>query len=859
MKTRLLCIVLFISFFAFGQIPTNGLQRAYDFTNGSLTDTVNSSNFTQNGTNLIIDNDRFGTSSNSISLNGDYLNSSTFSFTDISFSFWIKTNVIDSNERTIFDKSERTSANFSSANDFKNGFFIYLKNGRIGLKSSRRVVANNNTGAQANFLGDRFFSEVIADGSWKHIVITIKKEATQFNTSSGRNTYPYTYNYYVNNQLSQTSTENVNVGGIFTGRDLDRPVDLKIANIGNGMLTSTQIYQDNIDDIYIYNRVISPTEVSQIATNQGFVFCVPPATSNFSLSNIDFSSATLNISQIGDYDIAYGLSADAFNTYTIVNNITQNSFEILALNTSTSYNIQFRNNCTNANTPVSDWSTAVQFTTSSPPVYVNVNATGNNNGTNWADAYTNFATALANNPNSDFWLASGTYKFTTSESSSFVLSDNQKVYGGFVGNETSLSERDPKANQVIISGDRAGNDANGFIDFANNNLTENTHRLMWISGENTVIDGLTISGGFADDNSSVFLRSGSAVFVTETVKNFKINNVIFERNVAVDAGVIYAPQNNAQTGNYNYVISNCIFRNNLARFATVYYASNPRTNGVVTTKFINCLFYDNKVTDVLMYPTTGGNSAGINTLFWFRADVASTNNGEFINCTITNNNFSGSSANATGVISASRISGSTNISVFNSIFKGNFTSNSISVEKLAVNRFGTQSPPNSVIARNSFDPDNFSNWTDKQNINSANPSFKDEANDDYALTSGSPAIDFGDNALVPIDILFDIVDNNRFINNSVDAGAFEFNPTLSNDDLKTSQNQIKLYPNPTTSILNIEMNSKFKHASIYNIFGSEILKVDSSKINVSNLNKGVYLIKIEDVEGAILTKRFVKN
>ena len=113
MRTKLFLILLFISSYTFAQFPTNGLLAEYSFTSGSLSDGANGNNFTQQGTTLTNVNDRYQTSSNAISLNNDYLRRTNINFTDLSYSFWIKTSTNDSNYKTIIDDSSRTSDTFA--------------------------------------------------------------------------------------------------------------------------------------------------------------------------------------------------------------------------------------------------------------------------------------------------------------------------------------------------------------------------------------------------------------------------------------------------------------------------------------------------------------------------------------------------------------------------------------------------------------------------------------------------------------------------------------------------------------------------------------------------------------------------
>ncbi|WP_310557374.1 reprolysin-like metallopeptidase [Flavobacterium sp.] len=79
-------------------------------------------------------------------------------------------------------------------------------------------------------------------------------------------------------------------------------------------------------------------------------------------------------------------------------------------------------------------------------------------------------------------------------------------------------------------------------------------------------------------------------------------------------------------------------------------------------------------------------------------------------------------------------------------------------------------------------------------------------------------------------------------------------------DEKIGLVEIKLFPNPTSSILNIATVSEKATFKIYNLLGQTILngKISNSAIDVSNINTGNYIIEISDNE-SIITKRFVKQ
>ncbi|MEP5935975.1 MAG: T9SS type A sorting domain-containing protein, partial [Winogradskyella arenosi] len=81
---------------------------------------------------------------------------------------------------------------------------------------------------------------------------------------------------------------------------------------------------------------------------------------------------------------------------------------------------------------------------------------------------------------------------------------------------------------------------------------------------------------------------------------------------------------------------------------------------------------------------------------------------------------------------------------------------------------------------------------------------------------------------------------------------------LSVDDF-TFNVEVSLYPNPTTSVLNIKMDSNLKRATIYSTLGAIVLETTSKTIATANLKSGFYLIRIEDENGNIATNRFIKE
>ena len=133
-------------------------------------------------------------------------------------------------------------------------------------------------------------------------------------------------------------------------------------------------------------------------------------------------------------------------------------------------------------------------------VYVDIAATGANDGTSWADAYTDLQVALASTASGEIWVAAGVYHPTTcspcldaDRSIAFDLKDNVAVYGGFDGTESNISQRDFNANLTILSGD---------IGTAMDS-TDNSYHVCRAVHVNSscILDGVIVEQGNADNSS----------------------------------------------------------------------------------------------------------------------------------------------------------------------------------------------------------------------------------------------------------------------------------------------------------------------------------------------------------------------
>ena len=117
-----------------------------------------------------------------------------------------------------------------------------------------------------------------------------------------------------------------------------------------------------------------------------------------------------------------------------------------------------------------------------------------------------------------------------------------------------------------------------------------------------------------------------------------------------------------------------------------------------------------------------------------------------------------------------------------------------------------------------------------------------------------------------------VVIGETFVANSVTGGIYsstigfinsitntEETPTNSVDILNNPT--VKFYPNPTKGILIIETGIEIEHIEIYDLLGSLLYETKfKPEINISNLNEGIYLLKLYSEEGDVLkTEKIIVN
>lgn len=331
-------------------------------------------------------------------------------------------------------------------------------------------------------------------------------------------------------------------------------------------------------------------------------------------------------------------------------------------------------------------------------IFVDQNATGNNDGTSWGDAYVDLTDAIAaSSPGDQIWVAAGTYKpggGTPSVDASFTFPHDVLLYGGFAGTETMLAERNWETNLTTLSGDHNGDDNDGDITA---NRTDNSRHVISLTDTVTnvsVIDGFTIRSGNTDPaEGSGDNRRGGGIL---TYGNPSIRNCIFTQNYGYYGGGIYP------RGTDPIEIENCSFMDNTAGWG----GGGLYINSVAAT-VTNCSFTNNTAQTLRGGGLYSGDCAIVVTDCTFTNNSASASSGggmhltngadsELIEATLSNCVFTGNSGTFGGALACYQ--GSLIANIINCDFSEN---TAVNVGGAISNAFGvTTNITNCVFSEN---------------------------------------------------------------------------------------------------------------------------------------------------------------
>ncbi len=371
----------------------------------------------------------------------------------------------------------------------------------------------------------------------------------------------------------------------------------------------------------------------------------------------------------------------------------------------------------------------------SKTVFVDVSKTDDSgDGLSWATAKKYLQSALALAVSTDaVWVAGGVYYpdegagvTNNDQSATFNLIDGVKIYGGFAGTETLLTERDWATNETILSGDIDGNDTNT----DGNNIAE---AYTYIVGSNS---------------TNVLYVNGT---VTSVTSSCEVNGFYITAGSAVNGGGIYYYSLGAGL-EASAKVTNCSFSGNMAISSGGAIGCYPQSSGTVSPIITNCSFSGNNAE----------NGGAIALTSFFDGNL---------NATITNCSFSGNSAVEKGGAVYTYNFGTSNHFMKNCVLWGNTATAGFEIFNFTINIDLKISYCDIAGCGGSGGAWDDTFGFDQGGNIASDPSFVDAANGDLRLYVGSPAIDVGNNTANSETL--DLAGNARIQNTTIDMGAYE--------------------------------------------------------------------------------------
>ncbi|MFN5620948.1 MAG: LamG domain-containing protein [Flavobacteriales bacterium] len=219
-------------------VPTDGLAGWWPFNGNANDESGNGNDGTVNGATLT--EDRLGTPNACYNFNGtnqniQIANSSSLTMSELSISAWI---LPLSNNGCIVSKCNPSNA-FAKSFRFSHQEFWQ---GQHGL-STWYGLGNCNNASEAGLYGD---SGTVPNGTWSHVVSTV--------TGSGL------VRHYLNGVLFESSQSSPVIM-------CDNP--LSTMRIGSYWIQGQNWFNGKIDDLAIWNRVLSSNEIQALYQSQG--------------------------------------------------------------------------------------------------------------------------------------------------------------------------------------------------------------------------------------------------------------------------------------------------------------------------------------------------------------------------------------------------------------------------------------------------------------------------------------------------------------------------------------------------------------------------------------------------------------
>lgn len=249
-------------------------------------------------------------------------------------------------------------------------------------------------------------------------------------------------------------------------------------------------------------------------------------------------------------------------------------------------------------------------------VYVNDDIVTPGDGSTWSKAFKYLRDALDNTVAGDqIYLTAGVYYPDDGKSAegiddlrrrelAFEL-EGQLIYGGFVGTETSITQRNPELNETVLSGDIWG-----WLG-AGNETYRSLHVI--VAFDSSTLDGVTVERGNANGTdwwsypTLPFYDRGGACFLSKG-KILTLNNCAFYENWALEYGgaimVEGSELDDYTTQTPHVVATDCVFGDNAIPHYNKTTNGNAKAGGAISgnVSATNCIFDGNTIHVVLARP-----------------------------------------------------------------------------------------------------------------------------------------------------------------------------------------------------------------------------------------------------------------
>lgn len=524
-------------------------------------------------------------------------------------------------------------------------------------------------------------------------------------------------------------------------------------------------------------------------------------------------------------------------------------------------------------------------------IYVNKNAGGANNGTTWANAFNDLQDGLAVAVSGDEIWVRGVAVYlpdqgTGDRTRAFKLKSGVNIYGGFIGSETSISQRDFVAYPTILSGEIG----------SSSTVNDNSYTVVdGSSVSNCSLDGFYIFRGNANNFAGGAKGiSGGGIYVLNGSPTFK-NCTIRNNNAIGDGGGAFLSTSNA-------TFYNCTFLDNTtdANGGAVRCFSN-------STLFENCFFTSNFALNTSIGSGRGAGVSVSNCNVTFKNCVLRKNTGtqgpaihgqhssfggptNFViilnNSTVVENRGLAPDGSASAVrISSALQNGTVKVSANSSIFYNNIANAVPVIHEKQISSTTISLPAELIL--NYCDVQGYIPGVYVGDVNNigGNPLFIPDPNGAYHLNRMSPCENTGDPGVTAIPGVKDIDGEPRVHALIVDRGADEINPLVDSGiyplktDLFYDLNQVmthhndlvvEVFPNPS---LSEELHVKYElyeatnmSINIITLNGQVIASINRHQdagiyINTLTnydikLSKGIYLISFK-TDHEFIVQRFV--